>query len=584
MRDKVCFGVFGLALMLTLGNAGAAAAKPPSPATVPAVDDSAWQYRVQPADTLTGLTDAYLQDSANWRELQRLNKVADPLKLVPGSTLRMPLRLLRREASVAQVVFTQGAVSLVRPPAEAATPLVAGTTVQTGDRLRTGEQGSVSLRFVDGSRLLIAPGSEVSIEQLLVYGRSALPAMKLRLNRGSADSKVEKQPSRPADYELKTPSLNLGVRGTEFRVQVSDDGQATRAQVLEGVVAAVLAGASVPVEAGARRTPVEAGAPTTPVEAGFGVATLPGQPGLQGGKLPAAPDLGSVPPLLDRIPLTLAWSAQAGVQAWRAQVFAAGDFERLLLDSRSSSSSPKASWGATAELADLPDGRYTLRVRAIDALGLEGLASDRPFTLKARPEPPFNRAPPANAVVYGDTLDLAWTRPANALKFRLQVASTADFAAPQLDQSDLVGTETRITLPPGVHHYRLASIAKGDDLGPFGDPQKVTMRPIPPTPALQAPELSDKELNFRWAAAAGAARYQLQFASDAAFKQLLAEPSTDLPLLALPRPAPGIYYLRVRSVDTDGHAGPFGSAQQIEIPRSQWPWLLVPAALLLLAL
>ena len=584
MRDKVRFGGFGLALMLGLGlgNVVAAEAKPQSTATVPASDDSAWQYRIQPADTLIGLTDAYLQDSANWRELQRLNKVADPLKLVPGSTLRMPLRLLRREASVAQVVFTQGAVSLVRPPAVAGTPLVAGTTVQTGDQLRTGEQGSVSLRFVDGSRLLIAPGSEVSIEQLLVYGRSALPAMKLRLNKGSADSRVEKQPSRPADYELKTPSLNLGVRGTEFRVQVSDDGQATRAQVLEGVVTAMLAGANVPVAAGARTTPVEAGARTAPVEAGFGVATLPGQSGLQRGKLPAAPDLGSVPQLLDRIPLTLAWSAQAGVRAWRAQVFAADDFERLLLDSRSNS--PKAIWGATPELAELPDGRYTLRVRAIDALGLEGLATDRPFTLKARPEPPFNRAPPANAVVYGNTLDLAWTRPANASKFRLQVASTLDFAAPQLDRSDIVDTETRITLPPGVYHYRLASIAKGDDLGPFGDPQTVTMRPIPPTPALQAPELSDKELNFRWAAAAGAARYQLQFASDAAFKQLLAEPSTDLPALTLPRPAPGIYYLRVRSVDADGYAGPYGSAQQIEIPRSQWPWLLVPAVLLLLTL
>lgn len=482
MHEIGHFAALKMALMLTLSGAAAAAiAAPSAPPT-----DSAWHYRVQPGDNLVALTDAYLQDGASWRELQRVNKTTDPLKLAPGSTLLMPLRLLRREASVAQVVFTQGGVSLLRPPALVEVPLAAGATVQTGDRLRTGEQGSVSLRFVDGSRLLIAPGSEVSIEQLLVYGRAGLPSMKLRLNKGNADSKVEKQPSRPADYQLKTPSLNLGVRGTEFRVQVTDDGQATRAEVLEGVVAAG----------------------TEPVEAGFGVATVPGptglQSGLQRGKLPAAPDLSSVPPLLDRIPLTLTWPALAAgpdVKAWRAQVFADGDFDRLLLDSRSSR--PKASWGATPELDNLPDGRYTLRVRAIDALGLEGLATDRPFILKARPEPPFSRTPAANAVVYGDALDLAWTRPQNALKFRLQMAPTPDFTTPRIDRKDIADTELRLQLPPGIYHFRLASIAKDADQGPFGDVQTVTMRPIPPSPEALPPALGDKDLALRWGGVPG---------------------------------------------------------------------------------
>lgn len=560
--QKLCrFGVLGLTLSLAFSIAVAAPAKPAATASAPP-SDSAWHYRVQPGDTLVALTDAFLQDSTSWRELQRINKIANPLKLAPGSTLQMPLRLLRREASVAQVLFTQGAVSLLRPPALVELPLAAGATVQTGDRLRTGERGSVSLRFSDGSRLLIAPGSEVSIEQLLVFGRSGLPSMKLRLNKGGADSKVEKQPSRPADYELKTPSLNLGVRGTEFRVQVTDDGQATRAEVLEGVVAAG----------------------TVPVEANFGIATLPGQPGLQKGKLPAAPDLSSVPTLLDRIPLTLTWSAQAAgpdVKAWRAQVFAAGDFDRLLLDSRSSR--PKASWGATPELDNLPDGNYTLRVRAIDALGLEGLASDHPFTLKARPEPPFSRTPAANAVIYGDALDLAWTRPQNALGFRLQVAQTPDFAAPQIDRSDIIDTELRLTLPPGIYHFRLASIAMGADLGPFGDPQTVTMRPIPPSPGPKPPTVGDNELTLRWGVSEGAVRYQLQWASDIEFKNLLAEPSTELPELTLPRPPAGSYFMRVKSIDADGYVGPYGSAQQVDIPRPRWLWLL-PAGLLLLAL
>lgn len=538
----------GRSLLLAAGMAGAAAWAAPQ---APEPPEPAWVYRIQPGDNLFDLSASYLADSSRWRELQRINKVADPLRLTPGSELRLPIRLLRREAAVAQAAFVQGEVSLLRATT-AATPLTTGAELRSGDLVRTGEQASATLRFVDGSRLLLAPNSEVAIEQLLVYGRSAIPAMQLRLQKGSADSKVQKAPQRPPDYELKTPSLNLGVRGTEFRVQLAEDGQTTRAEVLEGVVAAH----------------------TTKVEAGFGVLASTSDPQPRLARLAATPDLSAVPPRLERIPLTLAWAAVPGASAYRAQVFAAGDFDRLLLDGRFTA--PRASW------ADLPDGRYSLRVRTIDALGLEGLASDVNFVLKARPEPPFSRAPMADATIYGDSVDLAWTKPAHALGYRLQISSDEAFSAPLLDRSDLGTTDTRVDLPPGRYHWRLASIAAAADQGPFGDAQTFTVKPIPPAPPLSPPAIGADELQFRWAAAPGAARYQLQWASDAEFKQLLAEPQADRPELLLPRPPAGVYYLRVRSVDAAGYAGPFGSAQQVEIPRSRWYWLLPLAVLLLL--
>ncbi|MDC6166754.1 FecR family protein, partial [Paucibacter sp. XJ19-41] len=195
-----------------------------------------WNYRIQPGDTLIGLTETYLDGKHSWRDLQRLNKVADPLKLPPGGTLRLPITWLQREASVARVLFTQGDASLLRPPSPAAA-LSAGTELRAGDQLRTGAQSSISLRFVDGSRLLIAPDSRLTLEQLLVYGRSALPAMQLRLDQGGADSRVQPDAAQPPRYEMRTPSVNLGVRGTEFRVQLGAAGQ-TRVQVLSGAVAA----------------------------------------------------------------------------------------------------------------------------------------------------------------------------------------------------------------------------------------------------------------------------------------------------------------------------------------------------------
>ncbi|MBC7728498.1 MAG: hypothetical protein H7242_12970, partial [Microbacteriaceae bacterium] len=179
-------------------------------------------------------------------------------------------------------------------------------------------------------------------------------------------------------------------------------------------------------------------------------------------------------------------------------------------------------------------------------------------------------------------LDLAWTRPLNAQSFRLQLAATPDFATPKIDRNDIAATEFRLTLPPCLHHYRLAGIAKGADMGPFSDPQTVTMRPIPPTRALKPPELGDKELSFRWEAATGVARCQLQWASDVEFNNLLAEPSTDQPELTLPRPPTGSYFLRVKSVDAEGCAGPYGTPQLVDIPRSRWLLWLLPVGLLAL--
>ena len=54
------------------------------------------------------------------------------------------------------------------------------------------------------------------------------------------------------------------------------------------------------------------------------------------------------------------------------------------------------------------------------------------------------------------------------------------------------------------------------------------------------------------------------------------------PQLLLRDPPSGTYYLRVKTIDADGFAGPFGQAQQIDVPSSPWWWLLVPALLLLL--
>jgi hypothetical protein len=127
----------------------------------------------------------------------------------------------------------------------------------------------------------------------------------------------------------------------------------------------------------------------------------------------------------------------------------------------------------------------------------------------------------------------------------------------------------------------VASIAADGDLGPFGDTQTFTLRPIPQAPVAEPPEIADDGLVLRWRAGEPGQRYELQIARDDAFTDLVQELVTEEPVARLGRPEAGRYHLRMRSIDADRFVGPWGEPQLVEVPRSPW-WWLGPASLLLL--
>ncbi|MFG6430894.1 FecR domain-containing protein [Roseateles sp. LYH14W] len=512
--------------------------------------DADWRYRVQPGDTLLTLTEDWLSAPRSWRDLQKLNRVADPLRLMPGRTLRMPVAWLKREASVAEAVFVKGDVQRLRDAASEA--LASGATLRSGDRLRTGAQASASLRFADGSRLLIPPQSDVTLEQLLVLGRGAIPAVRLRVDKGGADNRVAPNPQRVPLYELRTPHANLGVRGTEFRVQTTEG--ATRMQVISGAVHADGLGADVATGQGL-------------LAEGGSLRVTPLLP---------APDLTALPRTAERLPLRLSWGASpAGAVAWRAQLFPKGDFDRLLLDARVAE--PVAAW---AEARELADGDYTLRLRGIDARGHEGAAADADVHLQARPEPPFIQAPAQGAVSYNGAMALAWTRNTAAPDVRLQIARDAEFKDLALQPPPIDSASYEAKLPDGAYHWRIASVEAGGRAGPFSDPQRFEIQPPPPAPPPAEPEISGDQLKLRWRADAGVVRYELEWAKAATFDGPdLQRIATDKPEVVMAKPSWGKYFLRARAFNAAGAAGPWGQTQMIEVPYPRWLWLL-PLALI----
>ncbi|WP_395703013.1 FecR domain-containing protein [Aquabacterium sp.] len=362
-------------------------------AAPPAADAAAgqWAYRIERGDTLIGIvarqcgpgpTGASCRSSTAW-----------PRRLVPGQSLRIPLAWLRVQPVRAEVLHVQGDVRVQRAGG-APEAVAAGATLGTGDLLLAGRDAAMALKFADGSRLLVRPETQVRFERLVQIGAAGVPDTRLKLDSGSVDSRVVPGVVGRR-YDIGTPSVNLGVRGTEFRTQV--EAQTTRVEVIEGTVAAA---GEAPGGAGSRSARA-----ATPIGAGFGTVAVAGQGVAAPQRLLDPPDLASTAQRLERVPLRLAWSPLPGASAYRAQVFPAEGSDaadRLLLDSRSAE--PLARW------ADLPDGRYELRVRGIDALGLEGRDARRAFVLKARPEPPFTRQPRADARLYGEPTPLAWTQ------------------------------------------------------------------------------------------------------------------------------------------------------------------------------
>lgn len=78
-------------------------------------------YQVQPGDTLIDLATAYLNRPADYRQVQRRNRVADPRQLAIGRTLAFPVELLRADPDQARVAGFRGDVTLrqglrPRPP------------------------------------------------------------------------------------------------------------------------------------------------------------------------------------------------------------------------------------------------------------------------------------------------------------------------------------------------------------------------------------------------------------------------------------------------------------------------------------
>ena len=131
---------FWLMLLMLLAGGLALA----EPAAAQARDDDAIVYTVRRGDTLIALARDYMLRETDWREVQRINRVADPYKLPIASQLSLPIRLLRsRPASATVAAFRgQALASVANAPLRS---VAMGQVLGEGARVTTGPASSLSL-------------------------------------------------------------------------------------------------------------------------------------------------------------------------------------------------------------------------------------------------------------------------------------------------------------------------------------------------------------------------------------------------------------------------------------------------------
>jgi hypothetical protein len=337
-------------------------------------------YTVKLGDKLGVVARDLLADSRKWPELARLNGLKNPNLIFPGQVLDVPQSLLNFDkqpklAAGGTLQSAHGAVTINGLPAQA------GSAVPEGARVQTAAGSSAVVKLADGSTVQLMPRSLAEVVSSHGYAMKD-PASSIsttwfsgaiRLIEGVLDIAAEKTAKRKDPMNVTTPTSNVGIRGTQFRVAYEDSSsRAARTEVIEGRV----------------RADNPAQASGADVAAGFGVAIKPTEREVKVVALLPALANSALPETVQRTREgnRAVWQVGAltGAVGYRAELAQDAAFAQIVSDAKSPS--------PALDFSSAPNGSYFARVRGFDGNGIEGynamrriLIADAPAATPAAP-------------------------------------------------------------------------------------------------------------------------------------------------------------------------------------------------------
>jgi hypothetical protein len=146
---------------------------------------------------------------------------------VPVLLLALSLAVPAFAADIGLIKVSAGSVEIERAGARLKAEV--GTPVQVSDVLRTGPDGSAGITFSDNSLLSIGPNTVFEVDKYQFDSTTHAGEFQGSLRQGrlaAISGKMVKQ--SPESMKIRTPSAVMGVRGTEFVVQVDEPVAGTR--------------------------------------------------------------------------------------------------------------------------------------------------------------------------------------------------------------------------------------------------------------------------------------------------------------------------------------------------------------------
>jgi hypothetical protein len=393
------------ALFLALASAAPIAPPPQAPV----------RYIVKPGDNLITLAGKWFVRSDSWPIVQRLNRIADPVRIPIGKTLSIPRDLLKSEPVGAKVIAFRGAVTLAGK-----TPTL-NAPVREGMAVATGEGGSITVECTDGSRFSLPSQTQIGIARLRRILLTGDLDRVFATSLGRGEWKVSPAPTPDSRFMVTTPVSVSAVRGTGFRVGY--DGAAA-VGVVEGNVGVSSADLSR----------------ATPLTKGKGVAVTTTGVGTPVDLLPA-PEI--IRPGAVQAGAQVRFKA-APVPGARSYVFEVGSdasLTEMLAEFRDS--------GGEVAFDGLPDGSYFVRAKATDPNNIDGFAKTWAFERLAL------GAKPPEAV--GRGMRFKWSGGDDGTRiYRFSLYTDEAATRALIDRDGLTDTAFAVTeLKPGSYWWRV---------------------------------------------------------------------------------------------------------------------------------
>lgn len=381
-------------------------------------NDGSVRYTVRKGDTLIQLADRYLTSRQLYKVVQRQNRIANPRGIPIGKTIAIPRNLLKFKPASAKLISVRGQVSAGNAPA------AVGQLLQEGAEVATGPSSFATMLLDDGSRVALPSNSNVRIRRLRSYILGGSLDYDFDIARGGARSTVTKHKSGDDRYLVRTPRAVSAVRGTDFQSRFDPASGNDFAEVVEGELAVdVGLAASRPLLAGNGLAVKAGGAIVTEILLAPPELSEPGK--TQAEKIvrfrAAQP-----------VPTRFIISADSGFIEQIADVIAT--------DGR-------------ADFADIPNGNFFIRARAISENGIQGMPAT--FAFKRR----LNGVS-ATAGQSEEGYVFRWAGEGEGTqRFHFQLFRNATDSVAMVDEAGLTTDRISISdLPAGDYFWRVGSV------------------------------------------------------------------------------------------------------------------------------